>query len=277
MTDSGKRNMKTSSSPKKSQGKPGSKLSLQKKSKASKGETKEKVKSVVSTSLVDLNETCEFKDGKSLVGPSGKNFGGSKRYTSTGDLEKEETDLQPSGDVTCQVCQKNLSHMNAQRQQQHVNRCIDKLEEKEEREKAEKQALETAKTAVLSCPMCGQTLKTEQARVSHLKKCSQQLGVATETMLKLVKEQEEERQISVSAGVIPSSVKSIKSADGNKQKKKKAAKEPKNKFDEDVQIAMAISSSLADQGIMAGQDLIGQSEIHNNTDKDRKKSRKKKK
>ena len=50
-----------------------------------------------------------------------------------------------------------------------------------------------------------------------------------------------------------------------------------SKFDEDVQIAMAISSSLADQGIMAGQDLIGQSEIHSNTDRDRKKSRKKKK
>ena len=45
--------------------------------------------------------------------------------------------------------------------------------------------------------------------MSHLKKCSQQLGVTTETMLKLVKEQEEERQLSVSAGVIPSSVKRL--------------------------------------------------------------------
>ena len=80
--------MKTSSSPKKGQGKPGSKLSLQKRGKANKGETKEKVKSVVSTSLVDLNETCEFKDGKSLAGPSGRSLAGSKRHTSTSDLEK---------------------------------------------------------------------------------------------------------------------------------------------------------------------------------------------
>ena len=45
-------------------------------------------------------------------------------------------------------------------------RCIDKLEETVKKERSEKQALEKAKTAVLNCPMCGQTLNTEQVQTA---------------------------------------------------------------------------------------------------------------
>lgn len=79
--------MKTSSSPKKGQGKPSSKLSLQKRSKTIKVETKEKVQSIVSAGIVDLNETCEFKDGKSLAGSSGRGLTVSKIKTSKGDVD----------------------------------------------------------------------------------------------------------------------------------------------------------------------------------------------
>ena len=47
-------------------------------------------------------------------------------------------------------------------------RCIDKLEEKVKKEKSDKDALETARTAVLSCPMCGQRLNTEQVQLMLL-------------------------------------------------------------------------------------------------------------
>ena len=50
-----------------------------------------------------------------------------------------------------------------------------------------------------------------------------------------------------------------------------------SKFDEDVQIAMAISSSLAVQESMARSDLIGHLNQPENTDREKKKSRKKKK
>ena len=73
--------MKTSSSPtkgdkpKKGEKKPNSKLSLQKKSKASKTERKERIQSVASAGLIDLNETCEFKDGLSMRGSSSGTMG----------------------------------------------------------------------------------------------------------------------------------------------------------------------------------------------------------
>ena len=58
--------MEKSSPSKKDERKPGSKLSLQKKTRSTKAE-KNKVHGAPATiSLVDLNETCEFKDGKSL-------------------------------------------------------------------------------------------------------------------------------------------------------------------------------------------------------------------
>ena len=50
-----------------------------------------------------------------------------------------------------------------------------------------------------------------------------------------------------------------------------------SKFDEDVQIAMAISSSIADQDSMARGDLIGQLNQPENSGQEKKKSRKKKK
>ena len=45
--------------------------------------------------------------------------------------------------------------------------------------------------------MCG------QARKIHLKKCSVSLGVSTERMLQLVKDQETEREHMLAAGVLP--------------------------------------------------------------------------
>ena len=69
--------MKTSSSPKMVEKKPNSKLSLQRKTKTNKAERKEKVQSVASAGLIDLNETCEFKDGKSMRGSCRKLTGSS--------------------------------------------------------------------------------------------------------------------------------------------------------------------------------------------------------
>ena len=42
-----------------------------------------------------------------------------------------------------------------------------------------------------------------QARKIHLKKCSVSLGVSTERMLQLVKDQETEREHMLAAGVLP--------------------------------------------------------------------------
>ena len=57
--------MEKSSPSKKDERKPGSKLSLQKKTRSSKVD-KSKAQGAPTTISLDLNETCEFKDGKSL-------------------------------------------------------------------------------------------------------------------------------------------------------------------------------------------------------------------
>ncbi|XP_052796263.1 structure-specific endonuclease subunit SLX4-like isoform X2 [Mya arenaria] len=134
--------------------------------------------------------------------------------------------------------------MNSQRRMQHVNKCIDRQEASEQAEKEGKQLLEQAQTAILDCPMCGRACKTQQSRKSHLKRCSVSLGVSTEQMLKLVRDQETERENLLAAGVMPANIRSkISKAAGPK---KKAIKEPKSQFEEDVQVAMAISTSLSD-------------------------------
>ena len=58
--------MEKSSPSKKGERKPGSKLSLQKKTRSTKAERNKALGAPATISLVDLNETCEFKDGKSL-------------------------------------------------------------------------------------------------------------------------------------------------------------------------------------------------------------------
>ena len=58
--------MEKTSPSKKGERKPGSKLSLQKKTRSTKAERNKALGAPATISLVDLNETCEFKDGKSL-------------------------------------------------------------------------------------------------------------------------------------------------------------------------------------------------------------------
>ncbi|XP_046566796.1 structure-specific endonuclease subunit SLX4-like [Haliotis rubra] len=79
-------------------------------------------------------------------------------------------------------------------------------------------------------------------------------------MLQAVKAQEEEHKVKMSTGIAPppsrevSKKKSAAGTQGKKQTKKKA----KGPMDEDTQLAMALSSSLADEETKKEQALIGQ-------------------
>lgn len=145
----------------------------------------------------------------------------------------------------CQFCTKDLSHYNSTRKTQHLNRCLDKVDEMKQKETEKTDQLEKAKTAVLDCPMCGKALKTESGRKIHMKKCSQKLGVSTDQLLTLIKQQEEERQVDIAAGLVPLAARSTISK-LNKQTKKKL-KEPQSKYEEELQTALAISDSLSNK------------------------------
>lgn len=42
-----------------------------------------------------------------------------------------------------------------------------------------------------------------------MKKCSQKLGVSTDQLLTLIKQQEEERQVDIAAGLVPLAARSV--------------------------------------------------------------------
>ncbi|XP_076446565.1 uncharacterized protein LOC143283970 [Babylonia areolata] len=154
-----------------------------------------------------------------------------------------ETESLQTDYIYCQLCQKDLSHLNSHRRRLHINRCIDE-EEKRKKEMEERQrALEDAKTQVLDCPMCGKVLRTAQSRKIHLKKCATSLGVEPEQLLAAVKRQEEEHRATLAAGILP--VRPGRSGRQNSTSTKRGMGSlPKSKLDEDTQLALALSSSL---------------------------------
>ncbi|XP_067663138.1 structure-specific endonuclease subunit SLX4-like [Haliotis asinina] len=184
----------------------------------------------------------------------------------------------------CQICQKDLSHMNSQRRTQHMNRCMDEAQVKDNKLEEKPESGACAQVIILDCPMCGKPLKTESSRKVHLKQCARMLNVTTEMMLQAVKAQEEEHNVKIAAGIAPQPIraipkkKSAAGAQGKKQTKKKA----KGSMDEDTQLAMALSSSLADEETRKEQALIGQlnlrgiGNIAQGKDKEAKRTRKKK-
>ncbi|XP_069131496.1 structure-specific endonuclease subunit SLX4-like isoform X1 [Argopecten irradians] len=175
-------------------------------------------------------------------------------------FQENGDNLEEDNSYFCLFCKKDLSHLNSGLKTQHLNRCMDKEEKEKQEEERKKLELERAKNAVLSCPICGKPSKTENARKVHLKKCSTANSVTTEQVLKLVKDQEEEHRVTIAAGIIPTDIGKVKTTAGTSTAgtKSRKAKEPKSQFDEDTQLAMAISSSLKQDEKEKESDLIGQ-------------------
>uniref|UniRef100_A0A669PMB2 Structure-specific endonuclease subunit SLX4 n=1 Tax=Phasianus colchicus TaxID=9054 RepID=A0A669PMB2_PHACC len=152
------------------------------------------------------------------------------------ETQKESLEsLEDAGLFFCQICQKDLSAMNSVRREQHVNRCLDEMEEA--------QMSSSSKPAVPECPICGKQFQTPQSRVSHLKRCAAEMDVPPKMLLQAV-------QMQVSTlGEIPlqfpsGSKRKVSSKEDSKNKQKRAKMETK---DEDLLVAMAMSRSLLEQ------------------------------
>ncbi|XP_059147338.1 uncharacterized protein LOC131935070 [Physella acuta] len=156
--------------------------------------------------------------------------------------------------IKCPICQKDLSHMNYQRQTQHTNHCLNQVESDEEINKKFEQQLLLARNAVLPCPLCRKKFKTKTGRQAHLKKCATLTNMTVEQVKTILRQQEEEHNSKLDAGILPEELHSkLKKKSDNQSKPRK----PKNQEDEETQLALALSKSLAEDEAQLELDVLG--------------------
>ncbi|MBN3305124.1 SLX4 endonuclease, partial [Amia calva] len=156
--------------------------------------------------------------------------------------------LECEGLFFCQMCQKDLSAMNAVRRTQHINRCLDESEG----------SVPPSVHRVPECPICGKEFRSPQSRAAHLKRCAVAMGVPPPLLLEALQRQVAETDAGAARPRPPPGRPKRKgSADPSR-----AAKRPKRRaepLDEDTMVALALSRSLVeDERPRAAQQTVGQ-------------------
>ncbi|PIK52101.1 hypothetical protein BSL78_11003, partial [Apostichopus japonicus] len=170
--------------------------------------------------------------------------------TDEGTDDDEEEDERE--EVICQICSKNISHMNTRRRMQHVNRCIDSNFEVN-RSATGTKAVSPPRThqepnlprahPVPKCIICGIPLNTQNKKRNHLKSCALKNNITTVQLLDMVKHHEMTGETLQMVQPLVGS----KGARAGAVTKIKKTRKKKEDIDENMQVAMAMSASIADQ------------------------------
>ncbi|KAG7491329.1 hypothetical protein MATL_G00002480 [Megalops atlanticus] len=157
-------------------------------------------------------------------------------------VEAQPADLEDAGLFFCQLCQRDLSAMTAERRSQHINRCLDESEDSGPRP--------PAPPAVPECPICGKGFKSQKSRAAHLKRCSADMGVPPSVLLQALQRQAAETasDSASTTGQPPPAAGSKRRAlsDPNRPPRKKQRKKAPP-MDEDTMVALALSRSMEEQ------------------------------
>ncbi|XP_007499146.1 structure-specific endonuclease subunit SLX4 isoform X2 [Monodelphis domestica] len=158
--------------------------------------------------------------------------------------------LEQEGLFFCQICQKDLSAMNATRREQHVNRCLDESEK----------SLESISVApkIPECPICGKPFTTLKSRNSHLKQCAVKMEVSPQQLVQAVRLQTfQPDECFPSASSTPAGRSKRKGSTNEKKPQKRRKTTKTETMSEDLLVAMAMSHSLMEQSKTVTNDNLG--------------------
>ncbi|XP_043831250.1 structure-specific endonuclease subunit SLX4 isoform X2 [Dromiciops gliroides] len=177
--------------------------------------------------------------------------------------------LEQEGLFFCQICQKDLSAMNATRREQHVNRCLDESEK----------LLEPASIVpkIPDCPICGKPFTTTKSRNGHLKQCAIKMEVSPQQLVQAVRLQTfQPSECLPSASSKPAGESKRKGSTSEKKPQKRRKISKTEAMSEDLLVAMAMSHSLMEQSKTVTNDNLGNVFPNNIKPGAEKKSRKRK-
>ncbi|RCN49540.1 hypothetical protein ANCCAN_04312 [Ancylostoma caninum] len=151
-----------------------------------------------------------------------------------------------SSSDTCSICSKNLSHLNDLRKVAHVNKCLDAQESKSNHAKATEKWNNT-----IDCPMCGEPQPPGPHRSAHAKRCGKAYHIPPKELLRLMETQSRVSDAKKRASMIHTKAPVPVKKEVAPPKLQGA---PKSVFDENIQLAQAISASMAPEPIEMKQD-----------------------
>uniref|UniRef100_A0A1I8ABY1 BTB domain-containing protein n=1 Tax=Steinernema glaseri TaxID=37863 RepID=A0A1I8ABY1_9BILA len=145
------------------------------------------------------------------------------------------SDVAPAPSVKCDVCEKDLKHLNDTRRHLHVNACLDRAEAEKKLQKDKEKHSKT-----IDCLFCHEPLQPGPFQIAHVKKCGKSRNIGGSELLKMVNFQHKVAEANKKMGTPHTRAKPptlvIK-------KPKKIEGRPRNAQEEQNQLALALSMS----------------------------------
>ncbi|CAN8006000.1 unnamed protein product, partial [Ixodes hexagonus] len=181
--------------------------------------------------------------GESVVGPTEHHL---ERCLQRFKRSPKQAD---NGPCVCVVCRRDITHLDPSQRTAHVNRCLDGEVEEPLQEPVVSTPSRNGLFLLMDCPLCERSFKTPEACKSHVRQCSVQLGVSPKQVVEAIRLQQRYVQERMAAGlplVRGRRHGGARPAEPRPAKRPRPlASVPKSKFQEDVQMAKALSASLS--------------------------------
>ncbi|KRY21086.1 Structure-specific endonuclease subunit SLX4, partial [Trichinella patagoniensis] len=142
----------------------------------------------------------------------------------------------------CLSCGKDISNYTDVQCQQHLNSCLDSKEKNAAFQQAEEKWNQT-----IDCPLCSEPLPPGPFRQTHLKRCGNAHNLPASELCRLVQIQESIAESKKRSGLQHTKLKKPNINSAPFQAKKRDKRTPKTAFDEQIQLAQAISLSLSER------------------------------